>query len=133
MNQTAPNRFPTRTRPILHRLAAGLLLAPAGLMAGCLISGHSHTQVQGQYIGSGTLDQIEPGRTRADFVRATLGTPTSQTELDDGTEIWKYSYRRTTSGSGTVFLLLNTSNSTEKSGAVYVMMKDGVVQKYWRD
>jgi outer membrane protein assembly factor BamE (lipoprotein component of BamABCDE complex) len=114
-------------------LAAAIALASLPLLSGCLISSHSNTEFSGRYIGAETMAQLEPGKTKEDFVVATIGTPTTKTTLEDGSEVWKYEYRKRTSGNGTVFLLLNTSNSTDKEGAVYVILKDGVVQKAWRD
>jgi outer membrane protein assembly factor BamE (lipoprotein component of BamABCDE complex) len=115
-------------------LAAALaLLAAAPMLSGCLVNSHSHSEFTGHYIGANTLQQIEPGKSKEDFVVATIGTPTTKTRLEDGSEVWKYEYRKRTSGNGTIFLLLNTSNSTEKEGAVYVIFRDGVVEKVWRD
>src|SRR5687768_9029881 len=99
------------------------------VLPGCLISSHSNTSYSGHDISPKTLAQIEPGTTKQDFVVATLGTPTTKTTLDDGSEVWKYEYRKRTSSSGSVFLLLNTGNQTEKEGAVYVILRDGMVQK----
>jgi outer membrane protein assembly factor BamE (lipoprotein component of BamABCDE complex) len=115
------------------RAAAVIALSALPLLSGCLISSHSSTEFSGRYIGAETMAQIEPGKTKEDFVVATIGTPTTKTKLEDGSEVWKYEYSKKTSGNGTVFLLLNSSNSTEKEGAVYVILKDGVVQKAWRD
>jgi outer membrane protein assembly factor BamE (lipoprotein component of BamABCDE complex) len=117
----------------LSRVAAAIVACSLPVLSGCLINTHSQTEFSGRYIGAETMAQIEPGKTKEDFIVATLGTPTSKTTLGDGSQVWKYEYRKRTSGSGSVFLLLNSSNSTDKEGAVYVLLKEGVVQKAWRD
>ena len=67
-------------------------------------------------------------------VLATLGEPTARTPLDDGGELWKWSYRRTRSSSGSVFLLLDADNHTEQDGAAFVQFDSaGTVVKSWRD
>ena len=116
-----------------HRSLAVLALAAALFSGGCLVNSHSRTSYSGRYVGPETMAQIEPGTTRQDFVLATLGEPTSKNRLDDGSEIWRWEYRRKRSSSGSVFLLLDTDNHTEHDGAAYVQFRDGVVERSWRD
>jgi outer membrane protein assembly factor BamE (lipoprotein component of BamABCDE complex) len=112
---------------------ATAIAASVLIMSGCLVNSRSHTSTSGRYISSTTLRHIEPGTSRSDLVIALLGSPTVRTSLDDGTEIWRYEYRKRTRSSGSVFLLLNSANSTERDGAVFVVLRDGVVEKTWRD
>ena len=119
-----------RSRTILF--LAGLTLA-AATMQGCLVSSRSKTEYSGRYISESGLSRIEKGKSKADFVLATLGEPTTKSKLDENGEIWKYEYTKTTSGSGTVFLLFAGSNHTEKTGSVNIQFKDGVVSEKWRD
>jgi outer membrane protein assembly factor BamE (lipoprotein component of BamABCDE complex) len=114
-------------------LSAALLVLAALALPGCLINSSSRTEYSGRYVGVETYNQIEPGVTREDFVLATFGEPTSKTDLQDGSSIWKWSYQKTKSGHGTVFLILNANEHTESQGAAYVIIKDGLVTKKWRD
>ena len=102
------------------------------VLPGCLINTHNSTTVSGRDVSPSTMAQIEPGVTKEEFVMATLGPPTTRTVLEDGSEVWKYEYRKKTQSSGRVFLLFNGDNYSEKDGAVFVILKDGVVQKTWR-
>ena len=109
-------------------LGAGVLLS-----SGCLIHSHSRTEYSGKYIGSATFDRIEEGKSTSEFVLATLGEPTRRSPLSDGTEVWKWEYRRTQESSGSVFLLYGGSGHSENEGAAFVTVKDGVVARKWRD
>jgi hypothetical protein len=108
-------------------------VAAALLLGGCLINSSSKTEYSGRYLSPAAVSQIEPGETRQDFVLATIGEPTTKTALDDGSEIWKWEYRKTRSSSGSVFLLLNSDNQTRSEGATYVVFRDGVVEKVWQE
>ena len=113
----------------------GIVAVIAGMAAasGCLIHSTSRTEYSGRYIGSATYDRVEEGKSTAEYVLATLGEPTKRSPLSDGTEVWKWEYRRTHSSSGSVFLLYGGSGRSENEGAVFVEVKDGVAAKKWRD
>lgn len=110
-----------------------VLVAALAALPGCLISSNSRTEYSGRYIGPETFAQIQPGTTNREFVLATLGEPSGKTPLSDGSEIWKWEYRKTKSGTGAVFLLLNSSDHTESVGATYVEIKNDLVTKAWRE
>jgi outer membrane protein assembly factor BamE (lipoprotein component of BamABCDE complex) len=100
--------------------------------SGCLVTSNSEETRSGNYISDSTFDQIKPHETTAGWVRATLGKPTSVDRLDDGTEIWKYSYSVRKESSGAVFLLFGGSSANEVEHTAFVQIKDGVVTKAWR-
>lgn len=108
------------------------ILSTSLITAGCLITSNSSEHRSGNYVADSTFSQIEPGKTTAGWVDATLGKPTSISRLDDGTEIWKYTYSETHDSSGAVFLIFGGSNSTETQHNAFVEIKDGVVRKAWR-
>lgn len=111
-----------------------LLIVPVALLLpGCLINSSSRTEYSGRYLSPAAVSQIEPGETKRDFVLATIGEPTTKTTLDDGSEIWKWEYRKTRSSSGSVFLLLNSDSQTRSEGATFVVFRDGVVEKVWQE
>lgn len=114
-------------------LVIACAIGAAGVMQGCLVSSSSRTEFSGRHIARSTFEQIEEGKTRKDFVLATLGEPTSKRALDDGTELWKWNYRRSKSSRGSVLLLLAANNTTESEGATYVQFRDDVVVSAWQD
>lgn len=101
-------------------------------MGGCLISSHNSEDFSGKYVSSMTYNQIEPGVTRADWIQATLGEPTSKSTLEDGSELWKWSYVKTKKSSGSLLFVFNGSDRKQTAGSVYAQIKDGVVVKTWR-
>ncbi|HEY2585172.1 MAG TPA: outer membrane protein assembly factor BamE [Tepidisphaeraceae bacterium] len=123
-----PNRS-ARLVPLLL-LSAALLLPLAG--GGCLVTSNSSQKRSGNYVADTTFDQIKPGETTEGWVQATLGKPTSTSRLDDGTEIWKYTYTERHEGSGSVFLIFGGSSADEKTHTAFVEIKDGFVRKAWR-
>jgi len=109
--------------------SSGLLLLAGN---GCLVTSNSQEQRSGSYVSDSTFDQIKPHETTAGWVDATLGKPTSIAKLDDGTEIWKYTYSVRKESSGAVFLIFGGSNANEVEHTAFVQLKDGVVTKAWR-
>jgi hypothetical protein len=115
------------------------LLAIAGLslglatVTGCLVATNSNTTTTGVRVPESTYDQIKPGTTTATWVHATLGEPNSKSTSDkDKGEVWKYTYTERTDSSGAVFLIFAGSNTSEKTGTVYIEFNNGVVVKKWR-
>lgn len=112
-------------------LGAAAVVVMANL-GGCLI-GSSNTEVStGKEISQPTFNKIEPGVTTKQWIEATLGEPTSKSTLDDGTDVWKWSYAHVKSSRGTVLFLFGGSSTKTTSGSAYVEMKDGLVTRAWR-
>jgi hypothetical protein len=122
----------TRSRDMERIVASAALAGMLALSAGCLISSSSRTQTSGHYISPSTMNQVEKGA-RQDFVIATLGEPSKKIPMDDGSELWKWEWRQVRESEGALFLVFSGENSTEKNGAAYVLMRDGVVEKAWRE
>ena len=108
-----------------------VLLLPVLLLGGCLVSSTSRQHVQGNYVPPNTFDRIEPGKTTAGWVKATLGEPSSR-DKTDGLEVWKYSYTEVKEGSGAIFLIFGGSDRKEHHRSAYVEIKDGIVTNKWR-
>ena len=126
-----------RNQPIsfrhLHVLLLSLLMLLPLVAGGCLVTSNSSQKRSGSYVSDTTFDQIKPGETTEGWVEATLGKPTGVSRLDDGTEIWKYSYTERHDSSGAVFLIFGGSNSEEKTHTAFVEFnKDAIVRKAWR-
>ena len=115
---------PSRSLPLL---ALAALLLPA-----CLVSSDTSVEHRGQYVGPETLDKIEEGRSQA-YVLALLGEPSERTALENGVELWRWSYSQVKRSETGVIFVLGSKRSTEEQGAVYVEFDDGVVVDAWRD
>jgi hypothetical protein len=115
------------------RIMGAAMLACSLLSSGCLINSHSRTEYSGEYVSPTAFSRVEVGESKRDFVLAALGEPTCKSTLDDGAELWKWKYKRTHCGNGSVFLLIDASDHTEKEGAAFVMFREGVVAKKWQD
>jgi outer membrane protein assembly factor BamE (lipoprotein component of BamABCDE complex) len=101
-------------------------------LTGCLVSHSSNEKVTGNFIPQNTFDRIEPGKTTAAWVQATLGEPSSKDKVDGDTEVWKYSYSEQKESSGAIFLIFGGSDKKEQQHIAYVEMKNGVVTNKWR-
>ena len=109
------------------------LLVVVSLQSGCLVSATSNEKRSGNYVPESTFSQIEPGKTSAGWVQATLGEPSSKNKVEaTDSEIWKYSYTQRKDSSGAVFLLFGGHDSKETTGHAFVEIKDGVVVHKWR-
>jgi outer membrane protein assembly factor BamE (lipoprotein component of BamABCDE complex) len=119
-------------KPIIQSaVTAVMLLVMSSLLGGCLVSSSSKSKVSGNFVPPATFDQIEPGKTTAAWVKATLGEPSSR-DTADGAEVWKYNYTEEKDSSGAIFLLFAGSDKKEHQHIAYVEIKDGVVTKKWR-
>ena len=112
-------------------LAATALFLLGGA-SGCLVAHSSNQHVTGNYVPPSTFDRIEPGKTSAAWVKATLGEPSSKETAGVNTEVWKYSYTEQKESSGAIFLIFGGSDKKEQQRVAYVEIKDGMVTNKWR-
>lgn len=112
-------------------LAIGVCLA-LPLLSGCLVGSHESESYSGTTVSAPTFDQIEPGKTTKAWVLGTLGEPSSKTDIDNGEELWKWSYTKTQKSNGYFLFVFGGSSEKSASGAAYVQIKDGLVTKKWR-
>lgn len=114
---------------------AALLMSAAALapLVGCsIISSDNHVSYTGNYVPSDSFSRVKPGESTASFVEATLGEPTSKTDLEDGSSIWRWDYVVRRSGEGSVLLVFDGESSSEKKHSSYVQFENGVAAKKWR-
>lgn len=127
----------TKSRRRARRVASAGALGIAGAtmlaLPGCIVSGSSYVKAEGRHIGLDTLDKIEPGVTTREWVYAVLGEPTDRSTLSDGTDIWKWSSKKVTRSSGSVFLLVHGSNRDVIERTVYVEFDGEIVKRAWKD
>ena len=112
-------------------LAIGVCLA-LPLLSGCLVGSHESESYSGTTVSAPTFDQIEPGKTTKAWVLGTLGEPSSKTDIENGEELWKWSYTKTQKSNGYFLFVFGGSSEKSASGAAYVQIKDGLVTKKWR-
>ena len=115
-----------------HTHRYGLAVLALFLLNGCLVAHSSNQHVTGNYVPPSTFDRIEPGKTSAAWVKATLGEPSSKETAGNNTEVWKYSYTEQKESSGAIFLIFGGSDKKEQQRVAYVEIKDGVVTHKWR-
>src|SRR5688572_3706591 len=101
-------------------------------LSGCLVAGSSTEHRTGKYVAESTFGQIEPGKTTAAWVQATLGEPDCKTKADGGTEVWQWRYTEHRENNTAVFLIFAGSNEKETAGTAFVEFRDGVVTNKWR-
>lgn len=111
-----------------------IILALLLLMgSGCsLVSSHSHENRSGNYVPESTFSEIRPGKTSADWVRATLGGPSQVTRLEDGSELWRWTYTEQKTSSGHLFLIFDGSSDKTENRSAFVEVKAGRVTRKWR-
>lgn len=108
-------------------------LAVAVLAAGCtVLSNNSSTTYSGTQVSDVTLAQMEVGKTTKSWVVATLGAPTSVSQVDDNTELLRYTATRTTEREAGMIVVVASKQKTQKRETVYLEFKDGVLKRYWK-
>lgn len=89
----------------------------------------------GVYVSDKLLDRVEVGKTRPDWLIAVLGEPTGKAPLDDGSEIWKWSYRPLEQ-EASVFSVFGGGSQNEpklQPSTAFVRLNGRVVVEKWRD
>lgn len=122
----------TPTSRILRRSVLTGAVVLTSFTSSCVIVSDSGTDVTGNFVSSSTLKQIERGASK-DYVESVLGAPTTQTPIDDATEIWRWTYSESRTSSAKVFLLLSDSNRSNVEKSTFVEFLNGEVSKAWRD
>ncbi|MFK7959357.1 MAG: hypothetical protein AB8G96_02440 [Phycisphaerales bacterium] len=125
---------PRTLRRPLARGAAALIVCSASLsLGGCLIGSSRSITESGTRVPVSLLDSVEPGVTTESWVLATLGDPTSVTDVEDqpGTRILRYDYARRESSGGYLFLVFAGSTNRKTEEARWFEVTDGVVTRTW--
>lgn len=111
--------------------AATLATLCALLLPGCLIGSDQRSRHTGHYVSEETLAELRPGASE-DFVLQLLGEPSDRLERDD-VDLWRWDYALETKSSGSVLFLVSSSSRSEAKGTVWVRLRDGIVERAWRD
>ncbi len=89
-------------------------------------------EFEGVYISQALLDRVETGKTTVDWVVAAFGEPTDVGRLDDGSEIWKWSYKPIGEQGAMVRVLSDEKSAGETHVTAFVHIRNGVVVEKWR-
>jgi hypothetical protein len=114
-------------------LTAALFAPLPAFTAGCLVAVDSHETTTGTKVSDSTFNRIKPNETSEEWVRATLGPATSDTELKDGGRILKWTYTEKKEGSGAVFLIFGGHSEKKTDHTAFVEVHKGVVTNAWRE
>ncbi len=107
------------------------LIAVSVLVVGCIVC---ETDEQYTGIENDTLKQVECGQTTRDWVIETFGEPSEQILNDDGGEILKYKCVRKKDNQFVMFpppIVISDEKDVEHTVAFEV--RDGIVQRYWKE
>ena len=103
------------------------------LGSGCrIIETRSETTYSGTQVSDVTMAQLEIGKTTKKWVIATLGAPTSASQVDDRTELLKYTATRTTDRHAGMIVIIKSRLRTEERETIYLEFKDEVLSRYWK-
>ena len=116
-----------------NKFLAIAFLCSSILLTGCLITGDNHESTTGTKVSDATFGQIQPNSTTEDWIRTTLGQPTSDSALRDGGRILKYTYSERRETSGAVFLIFGGHNEKHVDHTAYIEIHNGLVTKAWRE
>ena len=108
------------------------MLGASLLLTGCLFTASNKESGSGTKVADETFKQIKEGQTSEEWVRATLGPPTSDTTMQNGGHILKYTYTEKRESSGAVFLIFGGHNEQTVEHNAFFEIRDGKVTKAWR-
>jgi hypothetical protein len=116
----------------LKHVGVGLLICASIFLTGCLVSGDHRETTSGTQVSDATFNRIKPNSTTEDWVRATLGPPTSDASLLDGGRILKYVYTERHESSGAVFLIFGGHDEKRIDHTAFIELHQGLVTNAWR-
>ena len=110
-----------------------VILLVCFVMSGCIVSTENTSQERGKKLKNSSLKQLEPGVTTKDWAVSVLGTPTSRSKPDNGTEVLKYEYSKTVNHELAIFLILGSESEKTTSESVCLEFKDNILTRYWSE
>ena len=115
-----------------RQIFIALFLGTSLVLTGCLVTGSNKESGSGTKVADATFNQIKVKETTEEWVRATLGPPTSDTTMQSGGHILKYTYTEKKESSGAVFLIFGGHNEQTVEHNAFFEIKNGIVTKAWR-
>jgi len=113
------------------KIALFVSLAVTSILAvGCVVS---NSEVHYTGVEDEALKQIECGKTTKDQLVAILGEPTEQSQTQEGTEILRYKCTKKQDNEFVMFPIVFVDDEKETKHTVVFEVKDGIVQRYWKE
>lgn len=109
-----------------------MLICTSLSITGCLVSGDHHESTTGTQVSDATFNRIKPNVTSEDWIRATLGPPTTDSDLRDGGRVLKYVYTERHESSGAVFLIFGGHDEKRIDHTAFIELHGGLVTNAWR-
>lgn len=106
------------------------LVVTSVLLVGCVVS---KTVEHYSGIADVTLQGIQCGQMTKEQLVARLGEPAEQQLTDDGSEILKYRCTKKKDEKFVLFPVFVAKGEKEVEYAVVFEVKDGIVQRYWKE
>ena len=101
------------------------------LLIGCVAT---KSDVHYSGVNNSQLRQIERGKTTKDWLVTALGEPTEQSMTEEGTEILRYKCTEKRDNQFVLFpppIVIDDKKEIEHT--VVFKLKDGIVQRYWKE
>ena len=88
---------------------------------------------EGTYISDELFDHVKLNKATGEWLIAVLGQPNAMSELTDGTEIWRWTYRPVEQQTSLVQVFSSREEEPKlATRSVFVTLKDGVVVEKWK-
>lgn len=110
-----------------------LCLLPGVLLLGGCGSSNMTKTFTGTPVGNETLKRIKPGKTTKEWLITALGRPTLRGEGAEGTEILKYECLEEVESTSSASAFGGTRKKTRTRHTHYFEIRDGIVQRCWKD
>ena len=115
-------------------LIGTMMIASTVAMTGCsIVSGSESVDVTGRPLSTTTFQALEEGASSESDVLDLLGAPTRTMTADEGGVIYVYEYEKRRTSRGSVLLVFSGHSSKVYHQSAYVLVKEGVVQRWWID
>lgn len=112
------------------------------LKAGMKLEGPIQIQMQmqgptiryeGTYISDELLEVVKTGKTTSDWVAAVFGEPTARSELRDGSEIWRWTYKPVAQEAAVIEIFSDEKKEPKlATRTVFLQFRDGIVIEKWK-
>jgi len=119
---------------MVGKLAYLALLLGILPVTGCVVyRNNTHYGEKGKPVSSRTLDQIECGATTKDWVVATLGEPSQQSQAGEGVEVLEYRYSRKKDNQFLILPFVIINDEGENIQTLHFEIRNGVVTNFWKE
>jgi outer membrane protein assembly factor BamE (lipoprotein component of BamABCDE complex) len=100
-------------------------------LAGCLLTVDSDGRLLDSTWDEGDVNRLQVGSSDVDWVRSTLGEPSTRLSYADGTEVWKYRNRSEKDTEVGLFLVFSVDVEQERTETLSIEFDQNLVTNYW--